>query len=158
MQNSNILLQNIGIQQWYPRKSRHPWYQQQDTVIDIGPAIFRARCMILLPLYDKQELSIAANKILTGMLTVLKLLAKEIAIAKIYTIKLKLNNTDWQQIFMELNCWQPQFILQLEKSWQKRDDKRIVATYHPEYLVAHKLEKANAYQDLLTLKNRIHAL
>lgn len=154
---NGVLLQDFGFQQWYPRKSRHGWYQEKDLVVEVLPTILKVKCLILLPIYNKKEFSSQINKILYGMLSVLALAKDELSVAKVYTTSSNITEQDWQQIFAEINIWQPQFILQLDKNAPMTSDNRLVQTYHPEHLAMNQQDKTAAYQELLTLKSKLHA-
>ena len=151
-----LLLDYLGITQWYPNKFSHPWYANNKLLIEITQAIFQVKCLVLLPVKDvSNKIDLAVQKVLTGMLGVLKLTATELAIAKIAMGDRILTVYDWQQIFAEVAVWQPKFILQLDKtvSFASACSKAIVLqTYHPEHLLHNPADKAIAYRDLLTLK------
>jgi hypothetical protein len=157
--HNSVLLDNLGIQQWWPRKLRHPWYKTQQVVVTVTPAILLVKCLVLLPLKknEKTELTPAVEKILTGMLSVLDLAENELSIAKIYARTEQLTEQNWQQVFTEIAVWQPRFILQLDKTAPVCSYPTIVGqTYHPEHLWQNQQDKAAAYKDLLAFKNKLH--
>lgn len=155
---SNSLLNYLGVPQWYPRKSQHPWYQEDRVIVEVFPAIFKVKCLVLLPMqksnmkfYDPK-----VNKVLTGMLGVLDLAPEELSIAKIYAVDEQLTAQDWQQVLLEVDRFQPKFVLQLDKTGPLgRNDKTWLQTYHPDHLRHNQQDKVAAYHDLLTLKNKI---
>lgn len=150
-----MLLQDFGFQQWYPRKSRHNWYQDNDVVVEVLPTILQVKCLVLLPIYIKKEISPQVRKILNGMLGVLALAKNELSIAKIYTINTYFTERDRQQITREIHIWQPQFILQLDKTAAIINDNKMLQTYHPEHLAMHQQDKVLAYQELLSFKKKL---
>jgi hypothetical protein len=153
---NGVLLQDFGLQQWYPRKLRHPWYKKNNVIVEVTPAILKIKCLILLPMYTKKEFSLQANKVLSGMLGVLALAKDELSIAKIYTNNNFFTKQDKSKINEEIQIWQPQFILQLEKNTTIIEDNKVLQTYHPEHLVMHQEDKTLAYQELLTIKQKLH--
>ena len=157
MQSKQVLAQ-IGIQQWYPRKLQHPWYSRQPIIVDVAPAIFQVKCMVLLPCQQTHPFDYNTNKILTGMLGVLQLTATQISIAKIYTKEHELDANAWLQVWQEVGNFQPEFILLLDKGARVggRTDPSLTISFHPQHLAKHPPDKAEAYRDLLTLKEKLH--
>ncbi len=154
------LLNYLGIQQWYPCKLKHPWYSGDKIIVDVLPAIFQVKCMVLLPVKKgcAELCDPIAKKILTGMLGVLHLTHEELSIATIYTADEHITMQDWQQAFVDIAYWQPKFILQLDKTMPLcRDNKTLIQTYHPAHLAQNQQDKVAAYQDLLTLKDRLYS-
>ena len=154
----NYLLNHLGVALWYPRKLQHPWYKENRVIVEVSPAIFHVKCLVLLPMqkssiefYDPK-----VNKVLTGMLGVLDLTPDELSIAKIHAVNKQLTVQDWQQVLLEVDRWQPKFVLQLDKTAPLCcNDGSWVQTYHPVNLVQNPQDKAATYNDLLTLKNKI---
>lgn len=126
-------LSAIGLDLWHPRVA----------MIAPEPLIINARCAVII--FNPQP---QADAILTGMLSVLQLQARELMLVKIHSADL-----DLDLISDTLKQWQPQTILQLSMEMTiVSDNIPMVRTFSPEFLMANVQHKPQAYKDLLTLR------
>jgi hypothetical protein len=151
----------MGITQWLPRKN---------TILMSEQPLFCATCLVLLP----QKLlpsDMEQHKILTGMLKVLELNSKELAIAWIEE-SLTFSSASYNSLIEALSQWAPYTVLgmgkelvnklffttELDETREKLQkltglDSIVQTTYHPAELQALPENKKKAYRDLLTLKD-----
>ncbi len=140
----------LGLTVWQPRGFRHP---ESSPLV---PEFLRinARCLVLLysASYTPVPLELAAQKILTGMLSVLELAANNIMQATIYGA-----TPDLQVISTIIKQWQPQYILQLDIDLPEFDyGVSCVRTFSPQYLLQNPKCKSQAYQSLLSLRAKLY--
>lgn len=109
----------------------------------------RARCLVIT--FEPQNP--AAEKILTGMLSVLNLPSKDLML-----VKIDRTQPDWQLITDKLSQWPSNNILQLSMDIApvKIKNINIINTFSPEHLLNNPQDKAQAYKDLLTLRKILH--
>jgi hypothetical protein len=130
----------LGIQVWQPRLQH----------IICEPLRFKARCAVIL-FTDTQNLSVAMQKILDGMLSVLNLdrteymLLKVAAIADLNAVVAKVKSLQCETV-LQLDMQQPALVCAVP----------VVRTFSPEYLLENTQYKAQAFKDLLTLRNILH--
>lgn len=117
----------------------------------MGLTIWRPRARCLVIVFEPQ--TSAAEKILTGMLSVLNLPSKDLMLVKIDRMQ-----PDWQLITDKLSQWPSNNILQLSMGIApvKIKNINIINTFSPEHLLNHPQDKAQAYKDLLTLRKILH--
>lgn len=153
-----ILLRNInhdalnalGLTVWMPRGFRHPEFSP------IVPELVRvnSRCLVLLysPYNAPVPVQADAQKILTGMLSVLDLSADNIMQATIYGA-----TPDLQAISTIIKQWQPQYILQLDMDLPEFNiGICCVRTFSPQYLLQNPQYKSQAYKSLLSLRAKLY--
>ena len=122
------------------------WYPRDPEIIP-EPLIINAACAVIL-----FKPKIAAQKILSGMLSVLELPRKEYMIVRINSDK-----PDLEKINKKLQLWQPMTILQLSMELPVVTHAgNVVITFSPEHLQDNPQDKARAYKDLLSLRNILH--
>lgn len=153
-----ILLRNInhdalnalGLTVWQPRGFRHPEF----SPIVPDQVRVNSRCLILLSCAHDVPVPLqpAAQKILTGMLSVLELPANNLMQATIYGA-----TPDLQSISTIIKQWQPQYILQLDMDLPEFNiGVCCVRTFSPEYLLQNPQYKQQAYQSLLSLRAKLY--
>lgn len=158
------LLDAIGITQWYPKTN-------ESALISNHP-VFCATCLVLLPT-DPAQYSLDAQKMLTGMLSVLALNTKNLGIAWIGT-DINANNS-YDLVIKALRQWAPQAVLIMGEKFSKDllakpldfEDCRaqfqtftdldaiVQVTYHPNELQIMPENKRKAHRDLLNLKAQL---
>jgi len=143
-------LNALGLTVWQPRGFRHPEFSP------IVPEQLRvnSRCLVLL--YCECDTPVplepAAQKILTGMLSVLDLSASDVMQATIYGAA-----PDLQVISAIIKQWQPQHILQLDMGLPEINIGRsCVRTFSPQYLLQNPQYKSQAYKSLLSLRAKLY--
>lgn len=144
-------LAQLGINVWMPRVDTHPHYVDA-KIANIVPETIRinAKCLILL--YSEHKpllLDPEAKKIYTGMIGVLQLKAIEMMTAVVYAV-------DPKYLDMQIEQWNPEYILQLDKNFPALNRDNCIQTFSPNYLLQNPKYKAQAYKDLLNLRTKIH--
>lgn len=157
MQNARInhnALDAFGLKVWQPRAFRHPQLAADVTKIVAEPVRINARCAVVVFIAQdvESQLQAAEQKILTGMISVLNLSDTQYMLIKIYSQK-----PDFNLIAETINRWQANSVLQLDMQYDLLAcSMPVVRTFGPQYLLQHPEHKAQAYKDLLTLRNILH--
>jgi hypothetical protein len=138
-------LSALGLNVWQPRPYRHPAVDTKNTVIVAEPLRINARCAVLL--FEHTE-----KQILDGMLSVLNLIPEEVMLLRAYG-----DNLDFAQIQEYINQISPYSLLQLSMDLPAiMVNAQLSRTFSPVFLAANPQYKAQAYKDLLTLRNILH--
>lgn len=140
--NSLATLSTMDIPLWARRPSKDA------NLFFLEPTLFSK---VLVVLAEKiAENDVAAQQVFQGMLKVLNLSSNEIAIAW-FTKNTQELSMETQQA---LQYWQADHILILGKNI--KTESNIFVTYHPKELVNAPQHKKEAYQVLLSLKEKLH--
>lgn len=140
---------------WIPRTDKHPQFTHTELA-NIVPMQIRIHAQCLVLLYSQQKTAALQfnpeeQKILNGMLGVLELPSQQIMTAVI--------SAPWPQtssIELQIQQWQPKYILQLDMLMPKLKSINCIQTYSPGYLLMNPQFKAAAYKNLLTLRAMLH--
>lgn len=125
-------LSKLGIVAWMPRNTSHMQVQ--------------LRCMALV--ISDTTLKPTEQKILDGMLSVLKLEQDQIQVV---------HARDMQEATQQVNLCRAASVLQLSMDHNiVAGQGKIVRTFSPQFLAENIQHKAQAYKDLLTLRDFLH--
>jgi len=142
------VLEAMGLKSWLPKNQ---------TILVSKQPIFCAACLVLLPSLLMLN-DVETHKIFSGMLKVLEINLKKIAIAG---IKDTLNFAEHQKILQqEILKWAPKTVLVMGEALAQAVGPLdaavfLQATYDPLFLKDYPQYKKQAYQDLLQLKERL---
>lgn len=101
----------------------------------------------------RHALQPAAQKVLTGMLSVLELPESEYKLATLFGNNSSVLQTQLQGL---IKRWQPKFVLVLDTALPSLNLPNVVQTYSPSYLQHNSQYKSSAYKSLLTLRAMLH--
>jgi len=142
------ILEAMGLKIWLPK---------DQTVLVSKQPIFCAACLVVLPslliLHDPE-----IHKIFSGMLNVLEINLKKIAIVG---IRENLNFSEHKKIIQqEILKWAPKTVLVMGEALAQAIEALdaaifLQATYDPLFLKDFPQHKKKAYQDLLQLKEHL---
>lgn len=116
--------------------------QRNQILGDIGMVAWRPRqvsCLVLLSHRQSNPI------VLEGMIKVLDLPPEKI-------LRVIVKNLEPEVVASKIKTWQPDFILQLTMDFPQIHSDKVVQTYSPDHLAASPKDKAQAYKQLLELK------
>ena len=143
-------LSQLGLTSWM----RHsPILLGDQACLYFDKQFLLARCLVVLPidgLSSPPNLSVAGEKVFSGMIKVLELQDAEIIYLRVAYRTLTPEIV--QQTKALIHLLEPQHVLDFSRSATFKIDDTYHRTFHPEQLVKKPEQKKMAYQDLLAVK------